>query len=39
MHDIKEIRENFKEFSNKIKKRYVDVKFDKILDLDKENRS
>ena len=39
MHDIKEIRENLKEFSDKIKKRNVDVKFDEILNLDKENRS
>ena len=39
MHDIKEIRENLKEFSNQIKKRNVDVKFDEILELDKENRS
>ena len=39
MHDIKEIRENLKEFSNQIKKRNVDVKFDDILELDKENRS
>ena len=38
MHDIKEIRENIKEFSDQIKKRNVDVKFDEILDLDKENR-
>ncbi len=33
MHDIKEIRENLKEFSNQIKKRNVDVKFDEILEL------
>ena len=39
MHDIKEIRENLKEFSNQIKKRNVDVKFDEFLELDKENRS
>ena len=39
MHDIKEIRENLKEFSNQIKKRNVDVKFDEILELDKKNRS
>ena len=39
MHDIKEIRENLKEFSDQIKKRNVDVKFDEILNLDKENRS
>ena len=39
MHDIKEIRENLKEFSNQIKKRNVNVKFDEILELDKENRS
>ena len=38
MHDIKEIRENLKEFSNQIKKRNVDVRFDEILELDKENR-
>ena len=34
MHDIKEIRENLKEFSNQIKKRNVNVKFDEILELD-----
>ena len=39
MHDIKEIRENLKEFSNQTKKRNVDVKFDEIIGLDKENRS
>ena len=33
MHDIKEIRENLKEFSDQIKKRKFDVKFDEILDL------
>ena len=33
MHDIKEIRENLKEFSNQIKKRNVNVKFDEILEL------
>jgi len=33
MHDIKEIRENLKEFSDQIKKRNVDIKFDEILNF------
>ena len=38
MHDIKEIRENLKEFSDQIKKRNVNVKFDEVLKALKPSR-
>ena len=38
MHNIKNIRENFEAFKNKIKLRNIDVDIDEILKLDKHNR-
>ena len=38
MHNIKDIRKDFDNFKNTIKNRNVDVDFDKILNLDEENR-
>ena len=39
MHNLKDIRNNFDEFVKSIKERNVDIKFDNILSLDKENRN
>ena len=39
MHNIKNIRNNFEDFKNKIKSRNLDINFDEILDLDKLNRN
>ena len=39
MHNIKNIRNNFEDFKNKIKTRNLDINFDEILDLDKLNRN
>ena len=38
MHNIKDIRKDIDNFKNTIKNRNVDVNFDKILNLDEENR-
>ena len=38
MHNIKDIRKDIDNFKNTIKNRNVDVDFDKILNLDEENR-
>ena len=38
MHNIKDIRKDIDNFINTIKNRNVDVDFDKILNLDEENR-
>ena len=38
MHNIKLIRQNFDEFKKKIIDRNVNIDFDKIISLDKENR-
>ncbi len=38
MHNIKLIRQNFDEFKKKILDRNVNIDFDKIISLDKENR-
>ena len=38
MHNIKDIRKDIDNFKNIIKNRNVDVDFDQILNLDKENR-
>ena len=39
MHNIKDIRKNFDEFINSIKKRNQDLKLENILELDKKNRN
>ena len=39
MHNIKDIRKNFDEFVNSIKKRNQNLKLENILELDKKNRS
>ena len=38
MHNIKFIRENFKEFKDLLKKRNIEINIDKIIDLDKKSR-
>ena len=39
MHNIKDIRNNFKNFKNSIKDRNFDVNLEDIVELDKENRN
>ena len=39
MHNIKDIRNNFEVFKNKIKDRNFDVNFNDLIELDKENRN
>ncbi len=39
MHSIKDIRNNFEDFKNKIKDRNIESNLDDIVDLDKENRN
>ena len=39
MHNIKDIRNNFEVFKNKIKDRNFDVNFNDLVELDKENRN
>ena len=38
MHNIKEIRNNLDLFKNSLKKRFLEIDFDEILDLDEKNR-
>ncbi len=38
MHNLKEIRKDFKAFKESLKKRSVDINFDLLIDLDKKNR-
>ena len=38
MHNIKDIRKNPEEFKKKIKKRFIDLNINEILDLDEKNR-
>ena len=38
MHNLKEIRKDFDAFKKSLKSRYIDIEFDKIKDLDIENR-
>ena len=38
MHNLKEIRKNFDTFRKSIEKRFVDIDYDKIKDLDTKNR-
>ena len=38
MHNIKFIRENFKEFKDLLKKRNIEININKIIDLDKKSR-
>ncbi len=39
MHNIKNIRNNFENFKNKVKSRNLDINIDEIINLDKENRN
>ena len=38
MHNLKEIRKNFDTFQKSLEKRFVDIDFDKLKDLDAKNR-
>ena len=38
MHNIKEIRNNLDLFKSSLKKRFLEIDFDEILDLDEKNR-
>ena len=38
MHNIKEIRNNLDLFKSLLKKRFLEIDFNKILELDKNNR-
>ena len=39
MHNLKDIRKNLDSFKKKIKERNVNIDFEKLILLDKENRS
>ena len=38
MHNLKEIRKNFEEFKKNLKRRFINLDFDKLQSLDKQNR-
>ena len=38
MHNIKDIRKNIETFKDSLKKRFVNIDLDKILNLDEQNR-
>ena len=38
MHNIKDIRENFNQFKKNLLKRNIQVNFEEIINLDKDNR-
>ena len=38
MHSLKEIRKNFESFKKKIKERNVNINFETLSSLDKQNR-
>jgi len=38
MHNIKDIKNNFDQFKNSLRKRNVQINFDEIINLDQENR-
>ena len=38
MHNLKEIRKNFEDFKKALEKRSLDIDFDKLKDLDIQNR-
>ena len=38
MHNLKEIRKDFKAFIKALEKRSPDIDFDKLIELDKDNR-
>ena len=38
MHNLKEIRKNFDDFKKSLKKRSIDLDFDNLENLDKNNR-
>ena len=38
MHNLKDIRKDFDAFKKALEKRYVNIDFNKLKDLDKKNR-
>ena len=38
MHNLKEIRKDFDAFKKSLEKRLIDIDFNKLKDLDKQNR-
>ena len=38
MHNIKDIRNDFEDFKEKLKNRNIDINLDNIISLDEENR-
>ena len=38
MHNLKEIRKNYENFKKALKKRFIDIDFDELANLDKNNR-
>ena len=38
MHNLKDIRKNFKDFKRKISQRNISINLDEIINLDKKNR-
>ena len=38
MHNLKEIRKNYENFKKALQKRFVDIDFDELANLDKNNR-
>ena len=38
MHNIKDIRENFNQFKKNLLKRNIQINFEEIINLDKNNR-
>ena len=38
MHNLKEIRKDFASFKKALEKRFVDIDFNKLENLDKQNR-
>ena len=38
MHNLKEIRKNYENFKKALQKRFIDIDFDELANLDKNNR-
>ncbi len=38
MHNLKEIRKNYENFKKALQKRFIDIDFDELVNLDKKNR-
>ena len=38
MHNLKEIRKNFDSFKKALESRFLEINFDELKDLDKQNR-